>query len=273
MAYISNDVLSLTCSNFDSKDTLRLNLPQFFPAAQTTCRKLAKWINESDDPEVLRDELVTWLTDYASICTKGRDTKVAGRLNKNIEILGGKDMKKGTTTAAQVKADYENERKKVAAYAEKVRELTATNESLTKELEKHSTNWQEEATRQAALVADYKDKFDRWSKRAVSLAQEVNELRSELDALKATKPIVTLQDNPDAANDTPAPNTNDSNKAPETLQELTQIDGVTLQVNGKKTSSPVSWIFAPDAYKDIITKLGFKWSDKKQGYWKKGIAA
>ena len=217
----------MTCSNFDSKDTLKLNLPQFFPAAQTTCRKLAKWVNESNDPDAIREELVTWLTDYANICTKGRDTKTAGRLNKNIEILGGKDMKKGTATAAQVKADCENERKKVAAYAEKVRELTATVEKLT----------------------------------------------NELDALKAAKPIVTLQDNPEATTDTPATNTNDSNKAPETLQELTQIDGVTLQVNGKKTSSPVSWIFAPDAYKDIIAKLGFKWSDKKQGYWKKGIAA
>ena len=99
-------------------------------------------------------------------------------------------------------------------------------------------------------------------------------ISSAYEELKANKPVMVLEaPAADSGSCSDAEKVGDDCKDPETLEELASIDGVELIINGKQTDSPVSWVYGAEKYKELLTALGFKWSDKKAGYWKKGIAA
>jgi hypothetical protein len=106
------------------------------------------------------------------------------------------------------------------------------------------------------------------------LQTEYETLKTAYEELKTDKPVITLETPAaDPAAEADAEDTSANHKDPETLEDLTSIDGVELVINGKQTDSPVSWIYGAEKYQELLHKLGFKWSAKKSGYWKKGIAA
>ncbi len=133
----------------------------------------------------------------------------------------------------------------------------------------------------AAAIAELQIENEELKSRLATSESIFRELKAEYEAvnaayeeLKANKPVMVLE-TPAADSDScsDAGKTGDDCKDPETLEELASIDGVELIVNGKQTDSPVSWVYGAEKYKELLTALGFKWSDKKAGYWKKGIAA
>jgi hypothetical protein len=55
---------------------------------------------------------------------------------------------------------------------------------------------------------------------------------------------------------------------PDLLQQLQQLPGVTVAVNGAQTASPVVWLEGNTAAQaDAIKSLGGRWSKKKQAYF------
>lgn len=256
MNHINDDVLTIkdrTCNS-----VMRINLKNFFPATQTTCRQLVKIIDASMEPEEIEEECVAYLMDAVRVFINGYDVTTARKYLKNITVIGGKEMtQKLNNDLAATLVELKKEQAKVAAYVNKVKELQHDLQRL------NTAN---------------DDNFATLHKKLSAALAEVDELKAgntqlqkELDELKATKPVVTLQNSPDGSTDEST--ADNKSKEPETLEELIQIDGVTLQVNGRKTTNPVSWIYGGGEYKELLTKLGFKFSAKKDGYWMKGIAA
>lgn len=106
-----------------------------------------------------------------------------------------------------------------------------------------------------------------------ALKSEYEALKAAYEELKANKPVITLEAPSAAAAEPDTEKASADHNDPETLADLASIDGVELIVNGKQTSNPVSWVYGAEKYRDLLEALGFKWSAKKSGYWKKGIAA
>ena len=111
---------------------------------------------------------------------------------------------------------------------------------------------------------------------------ECAKLHDELEAMKirlkneiadAEKKSTATDPAPAAVATSDTTDNADSDRQPTTLQELAGLDGVELVIKGRQTDSPVSWIYGAEKYKELLQEMGFRWSAKKSGYWKKGIAA
>ena len=261
MKHISNNVLTIKDCSCDS--VLRINLKEFFPATQTICKQLAKIIDAATEPEEIKEECTAYLIDVARIFIKSYDVTTARKYYKNITAIGGKKMvQKFDKDLASALVELRKEQAKVAAYANKVQEM--------------QRNLQNACDANANNNGVILEKYNAAAAEIDELKAANAKLQKELKELRTSRPVVVLQDSFDESNEdanTDSKNTVNKSSEPETLAELIQIEGVTLQVNGRKTSSPVSWIYGGDEYKELLTKLGFKFSAKKDGYWIKGIAA